>query len=66
MTAACTLAPMPKGRPTEDEAKREVRIDFKVMLVQRDAYDAAAELAGMTRSEWIRARLDEAAWKETR
>lgn len=59
-------AAMPKGRPTEDEAKREVRIDFKVMLVQRDAYDTAAELAGMTRSEWIRARLDEAAWKETR
>jgi uncharacterized protein (DUF1778 family) len=60
------MEPMPRGRPPQDGKTREVTVEFRVMLVQRDAYDAAAELAGMTRSEWMRARLDEAAERETR
>lgn len=57
---------MPKGRPFADEAKREIKIEFLAMVTQRDAYDAAAEAAGMKRAEWIRERLDAAAERETR
>lgn len=57
---------MPRGRPPEDGEKRTRKLECKVMQAQLDAYDAAAELAGMTRSEWVRARLDEAAERETR
>lgn len=60
------LAAMPKGRPFADEAKRDVKIEFLAMASQRDAYDAAAEAAGMKRAEWIRERLDAAAERETR
>lgn len=54
------------GRPPQDDKTRDVTIEFRCMLEQRDAYDAAADLAGMVRSEWMRARLDEAAERETR
>jgi uncharacterized protein (DUF1778 family) len=57
---------MSRGRPPEDGKTRETTVEFRVSLEQRDAYDVAAELAGMTRSEWMRARLDVAAERETR
>lgn len=40
------------------------QIHFSVDPSERDAYDAAAQAAGMSRAEWIRSRLNEAVRKE--
>lgn len=54
-------APMPKGRPPDDEAKREVKVQIRAMATQRAAWHAAAALAGKDLSEWLRDLADEAA-----
>jgi hypothetical protein len=46
---------VPSGRP---------QIHFSVAPSERDSYDTAAQAAGMSRSEWIRARLNAAAGRE--
>lgn len=38
-------------------ADRSEHIKVRVTAAERDAYDAAAEAAGVSRSEWIRAEL---------
>jgi hypothetical protein len=45
----------PAGRP---------QIQFSVDPAERDSYEAAAQAAGMSRSEWIRTRLNAAAGRE--
>jgi hypothetical protein len=45
----------PSGRP---------QIQFSVAPSERDSYDTAAQAAGMSRSEWIRTRLNAAAGRE--
>jgi uncharacterized protein (DUF1778 family) len=60
------MEPMPRGRPPEDGKTREVTVEFRCGLEQRDAYDVAAKLAGKSRSEWLRDLADEAAERETR
>ena len=40
------------------------QIQFSVDPAERDSYEAAAQAAGMSRSEWIRTRLNAAAGRE--
>jgi hypothetical protein len=40
------------------------QIQFSVAPSERDSYDTAAQAAGMSRSEWIRTRLNAAAGRE--
>jgi hypothetical protein len=42
------------------------QIHFSVDVSERDAYDGAARAAGLSRSEWIRTRLNAAASRERR
>lgn len=57
------IPPMPKGRPPDDEAKREVKVQIRAMATQRAAWHAAAALEGKDLSEWLRDLADEAARK---
>lgn len=41
-------------------ADRSAKIEVRVTAAERDAYDAAATEAGVSRSEWIRAELADA------
>lgn len=52
---------MPRGRPPQDGEKRTAKIEVKCHAHQRDAWRAAAGAAGVTLSEWVRARLEAAA-----
>lgn len=51
---------MTGGRPPEVGETRAVRLDVRVTAAERDAYDEAAERAGVDRSTWIRDTLDAA------
>lgn len=41
-------------------ADRTTQVQVRVTPAERDAYDAAAEAAGVSRSEWLRALAAEA------
>ena len=52
------------GRPPKNEGENlSERLDLRVTAGERAAYDAAADAAGLGRSEWIRAVLAKAAKK---
>jgi predicted HicB family RNase H-like nuclease len=58
-----------KGRgrpPLPDERRKGKRIEIRADPGERDAYEAAADAAGIDLSEWIRTRLNRAAKHETR
>lgn len=44
----------------EYAADRTTQVQVRVTPAERDAYDAAAEAAGVSRSEWLRALAAEA------
>ena len=48
-------SPVLTGRP---------QIQFSVASSERDSYDAAAQAAGVSRTEWIRSRLNDAVRRE--
>jgi uncharacterized protein (DUF1778 family) len=50
--------PLPKDRV------KGGRIEIRVADAEAEAYDGAAKLAGIDRSEWIRTRLNNAAKRE--
>lgn len=47
--------------PREYAQNRTVRVEMRVSGDERDAWDAAAEKAGQSRSEWLRALANAAA-----
>ena len=55
-----SAAVVPSVAPTENRPQ----IQFSVDPAERDSYEAAAQAAGMSRSEWIRTRLNAAAGRE--
>ncbi|MCC7423512.1 MAG: hypothetical protein IT428_24820 [Planctomycetaceae bacterium] len=52
------------GRPPKGEEKRTARIGLRAEPSDKDRYERAAAKAGMTLSDWIKARLDRAAHRE--
>ena len=54
-----------RGRPPKGSGKTKGnRIDMRIDDAEKDGFRAAAELAGLDMSAWIRERLRQAAWKE--
>jgi uncharacterized protein (DUF1778 family) len=50
------------GRPPKSgDGAMTARLEVRIEPDERDAYDRAAEAAGMERSDWIRATLNAAA-----
>jgi hypothetical protein len=50
--------------PSSPVATRRPQIQFSVDPSECDSYDAAAAAAGVSRAEWIRSRLNDAARRE--
>jgi hypothetical protein len=55
-------AVVPDVAPTGSAGRPQIQ--FSVDPAERDSYEAAAQAAGMSRSEWIRTRLNAAAGRE--
>jgi hypothetical protein len=54
-----------RGRPLKGSDKiKGIRLDMRLDQAEKDAFRAAAELAGLDMSGWIRERLRTAARKE--
>jgi hypothetical protein len=60
-----TDKPNKGGRPPKDASKKKnVHLDMRLEEVEKEAFRAAAELAGLDLSAWIRERLRSAARAE--
>jgi uncharacterized protein (DUF1778 family) len=56
-----------RGRPPLPENRRKgERIEFRAEPHERAAYEAAAQAAGLERSEWMRDRLNAAVRRESK
>jgi hypothetical protein len=71
MVFVCTLVGMTaprktrRGRPPKGSDKaRSIRLDMRLEEAEKEAFRAAAELAGLDLSAWIRERLRRVAWEE--
>lgn len=54
-----------RGRPKKDEDKsRTGYLDVRLEPAEKQAFQAAAELAGLSMSSWVRERLRQMARKE--
>jgi uncharacterized protein (DUF1778 family) len=54
-----------RGRPPKGSANvKSVHLDMRIEPTEKDGFRAAAELAGLDLSAWIRERLRRAARKE--
>lgn len=59
------MAPDQKmGRPPKGDERRSARIGIRAEPSDKERYERAAEKAGLTLSDWIKARLDRAARRE--
>ena len=55
------------GRPPKQEAERLAeRIDIRITSAEKADFETASELAELSLSEWMRARLQTAARREIR
>ena len=52
------------GRPPKGGETRTARIGIRAQPSDKERYARAAEIAGMTLSDWMKARLDRAARRE--
>jgi predicted HicB family RNase H-like nuclease len=52
------------GRPPKGGERRSARIGLRAEPSDKERYELAAEKAGLTLSDWIKARLDRAAKRE--
>jgi len=54
-----------RGRPPKGSGQiKGIRLDMRIMPAEKEGFKAAAELAGLELSSWIRERLRSAARKE--
>jgi hypothetical protein len=54
-----------RGRPPKGSDKiKGIRFDMRLEEAEKEGFRAAAELAGLDLSAWVRERLRQAAWKE--
>jgi uncharacterized protein (DUF1778 family) len=51
------------GRPPKGDGPKGERLEIRVEAAEKRAYDVAAKQAGLKRSDWIRATLNDAAGK---
>jgi uncharacterized protein (DUF1778 family) len=54
------------GRPPKDGVAKGERVELRADADEVAAWDRAAERADMSRSDWVRARLNAAAKRESR
>lgn len=54
------------GRPPKDGVTKAERVELRADADEVAAWDRAAERAKLSRSDWVRARLNSAAKRETR
>ena len=54
-----------RGRPPKgSDQVKGIRLDMRLNEAEKEGFRAAAELAGLDLSTWIRERLRQVAWKE--
>jgi uncharacterized protein (DUF1778 family) len=56
----------PPGRPPKGDEPQAARLYLRAVDEEKNLFEAAAEAAGVSLSEWIRDRLVKAAKKETK
>jgi uncharacterized protein (DUF1778 family) len=54
-----------RGRPRKgSDSAKSIHLDIRLSAAEKDGFRAAADLAGLDLSAWIRERLRRAAWEE--
>jgi uncharacterized protein (DUF1778 family) len=52
------------GRPPKGDVPRTARINMRAEPDEKERYERAAKLAGLSLTDWIKARLERAAKRE--
>jgi len=53
-----------RGRPTKGDSSRSARINMRAEPSEKERYERAAAKAGLSLTDWMKARLDRAAKRE--